>query len=96
VTASPHVDQLGAFVRSYRQTIHLPEYEQGLIEALMDDVRTHVPDLTDQQRGAVLLLVSHTSEIMQRVHPEADARFIANLCGFAGVELYRQPDGMEP
>jgi hypothetical protein len=86
--ASPYVDQLGAIVRDHFEGLALEPAHEALVTAMTEDLRLHASDLTDAQRGAVLLLVSRVSDTVQAMDPAANARFIANLCGITGERLY--------
>lgn len=98
MSASPLIDQLAADVR----TRHAAKPPKARVEIRRTarraaaEIRRDLPDLTDEQVGAVLLRISVFADNLAQAQPGASARGVAGLLAVAGEHLYHHPSEAEP
>lgn len=90
--ASPYVDQLAAEVREHKTTLEVAPVLEHFVRGIIDNLRNHGPELTDEQLGTVLLINAASCHVMSSISNAFDATTLANLLAMAGERLYHGSD----
>lgn len=86
--ASPYVDQLAAEVRDHSITLSVAPALDHFVQGIINNLRNHGPELTDEQLGSILLINSASCHVIASFSEVFDRDTIINLMAMAGERLY--------